>query len=259
MHLFGCSHLLQSGHAPLSPPESSTIDPRYAFGVNTATTVLPALGLTFQELRESARRLEKPILDVGASYSTVACEAHLRDIPIFSTDLRCNKNRTVFLANVEKNLLALKELYTSGKHTPGNHCAPIPAELWEIKAKQAITVLDRQLTECPAFDIRTPNGLQAQNKHFSVVYSHHAVPQYCNAASFLSRELPELLRVTAHTLVLHPFQIGNISIQPAYEGDAAFLEAAASRATQAGFTFELLKSPSEHFPEAFTARFTALC
>lgn len=258
MHLFGCSHLLESGHATDSSPVSQAINPRYAFGIGTAAAVLPALGLTFHELRQSAQLLGKPILDVGASFSTVACEAHLRGIPIFSTDLRCNNNRPVFLANVAKNLHSLKDLYTSGKHTSDNYCAPIPLELWETKVKEAITVLDQQLTECPACDIRMPDGWPARDKHFSVVYSHHAVPQYSSANSFLTKELPELLRVTAHALVLHPFQIGNIPIQSAYEGDWAFLHAVASKATQAGFAFELLESPSEHFPKARTARFTAL-
>jgi hypothetical protein len=257
MHLSGCSHLLEPGHASGSSPQSPAIDPRYAFGISTAATVLPALGVTFQELRQTVHRLAKPILDVGASYSTVACEAHLRGIPVFSTDLGCDKNRPVFLENVARNLRTCKDLYISGGHSSDNYCSPIPATLWERRVEEAIAFLDRHLTQCPASDIRMPGGWQANDRHFAVVYSHHAVPQYSSVESFLKEDLPELLRVTAHTLVLHPFQIGGSSLQPAHEGDAAFLQAVASRAKRAGFTFELIESPSEHFPEARTARFTA--
>lgn len=261
MELLGCSHLLQEGHdatarsASLNAP---LVDPRYAFGINTAATVLPALGLSFDGLQEIAYRLRKPILDVGASFSTVACEAHWRGIPVFSTDLGCNKNRPAFLAQVEKNLRSLQELYVSGSHLPGNLCQPIPADRWDSRIHDAITSLNQQLSECPASDIRLPNGWHADNKHFSVVYSHHAIPQYCSPNSFLRSELPELLRVTAHTLLLHPFQIGDAALNPANEGDAAFLQTTRERASEAGFELQLLSRPTSNFPKAVTAVFTAL-
>jgi hypothetical protein len=219
---------------------------------------LPALGTTFEELRRIAGQVQKPILDVGASFSTVACEAHWRGLPVFSTDLGCDSNRSKFLAQVERNLHKLKELYASGEHSPGNHCAPIPADFWEAKIEGAISRLDQQLSQCPASDIRLPDGYPASDRHFSVVYSHHAVPQYTSPTSFLRSELPELLRVTAHTLLLHPFQIGNAPLNSAHEGDAVFLQAVRRKAAEAGFEFELLPCPTANFPEAVTVRFTVL-
>jgi hypothetical protein len=103
-----------------------------------------------------------------------------------------------------------------------------------------------------------PGGWQASDRHFAVVFSHNAVPQYSSVDSFLGQDLPELLRVTAYRLLLHPFQIGSSSLQPSHEGDAEFLKAVAARAKKAGFTFELVESPRDYLPEAYTASFTAL-
>jgi hypothetical protein len=261
IELLGCSHLLQGERGSSirnTPDDTPAIDPRFAFGINSSATVLPALGITFDELRDVARRLEKPILDVGASYSTVACEAHWRGIPVFSTDLGCDRNRLKFLTQVQNNLTKLQELYASGEHSHGNYLAPIPADRWEAKVVDAISTLAQQLSECPASDIRLPGGWQANDRHFSVVYSHHAVPQYCTPDSFLGRDLPELLRVAAHTLLLHPFQLGNTPLNPANEGDAIFIKTVREKATAAGFEFTLLSCPTASFPEAQTARFTRL-
>lgn len=261
IQLLGCPHLLQGERGPSipnTPDGTPAINPRFAFGINSAATVLPALCVTFDELREIAGRLEKPILDVGASYSTVACEAHWRGLPVFSTDLGCDKDPAKFLNQVQNNLTKLQELYVSGKHSHGNYLAPIPADRWESKVADAISTLAQQLSECPASDIRLPGGWQANDRHFSVVYSHHAVPQYSTLASFLRSELPELLRVTAHTLLLHPFQFGNTPLNPANEGDAIFIKTVREKAIAAGFEFTLLSCPTASFPEAQTARFRRL-
>ena len=144
-------------------------------------------------------------LDVGASFSTVALQATFHSIPIYSTDLRCDTNRHVFLSNILRGIEPFKERYSaSGRLPEGFACYPIEPHEWQACLQHGIKQVSERMVQCAADRILTPSGSRAPDRSFSVVFSHHAVPKYSNTESFLKAELPELLRVTDRELRLFP-------------------------------------------------------
>jgi hypothetical protein len=181
--------------SPVAHDNSSVnqkFNPAFALGVSSAAEVLRNLQCSFQDLKTLMTITERPALDVGCSYSTFACEAYLRGLPVFATDLRCNQNRSSFLKQVENRLDGLK----------------LRGELPEsqISIPEAVHAFDQQLSECRAEKIIHAGGTRAQDQQYSVVISHNASPLYSSPEIFFEKELPELLRVAKHSVRLFPFE-----------------------------------------------------
>ena len=175
-------------------------------GNNTAQEVLPALGLSFKSLRNSHLALEKPILGVGESYSTVAAEAALLDLPVYATDLTYERNREGYLSSIMRGLDRLQTTYTTPSLMPdGFSFDVIPQEDWSNRMEYVRGILNSRMSQCSASNILLPDGTRAPPQFFDTVYSHHGVPKYSTRETFLLAELPELLRVTHRRLVLAPF------------------------------------------------------
>ena len=181
-------------------------DPSRFLGNNPTKEVLPALGLSFKSLRESHSAREKPILGVGESYSTVAAEAALLNIPVYSTDLSYDRNRDGYLSNIMRGLERLKDHYTNRHRMPHGFADDViaPGD-WSNRVEYVRGLLNDRMSQCSASKILLPDGTRAPTQFFDTVYSHHGVPKYSTRETFLLIELPELLRVTHRRLILAPF------------------------------------------------------
>lgn len=197
----------KSASASLSEPTAAERrdQPARFMGKGSAFEVLPALALDFDTLGQRYLESRKPALDVGASFSTVALQATFHSIPIHSTDLRCDNNRHIFLANIRRGMEPFKEIYTDLNRLPaGFRCYPVAPREWEDCLNFGIKQVNERMVQCGAERILMPSGAPAPDRCFSVVFSHHAVPKYSTTELFLRAELPEMLRVTDRELRLFP-------------------------------------------------------
>jgi hypothetical protein len=229
----------------LSTPGNNTpkFDPSFAFGTASAAEVLTSFGLTFTSLKKSITQYERPALDVGTSYSTLICEAHFRGIPIFGTDLAYARKSATFFPTVAQNLERLKDSYTKGE------AAMFAPENWDYYASAAIFAMQQQLSGCSASEITMPDCSRAKDQHFSTVLSHNAVPTYSTAKEFCEKQLPELLRVAAHQVLLHPFSFADYKVAPVPSGDP-LANHIASIGAQHGFSFQLNLSGTAIFKKS---------
>jgi hypothetical protein len=220
--------------ATLSTPSTNTpkFDPSFAFGTSSAAEALTSFGLTFTRLKESITQYGRPALDVGTSYSTLICEAHLRGIPIFGTDLAYARDSAKFFQTVAQNLERLKDSYTKGL------AAMFAPENWDHYASAALSAMQQQLTACSAAEIKMPDGSRAKDQLFSTVLSRNAVPTWSTVKDFTERELPELLRVAAHQVLLHPLAFVDYPVPPVPSGNP-LANHLASIGAQHGFSFQL--------------------
>ena len=215
------------------------------FGDNYGLVVLSALSLSFDQLAEHFARTNKPILDVGASVSTLAIEGTFRDIPIYGTDLKLNDMRAGVLSGIERRVSKLKEAYLEANTFPvGFDCFPISETAWKERVAHGIKLVDSRMSQCTASEILLPNGTRADDRHFSITLSHHAVPKYSDMKTFFAKELPELLRVTNDRLYLFPlasfFSKDTVIHAPGSDGRKR-LE---SIARDNGFSLEVQRSPT---------------
>ena len=175
-------------------------------GNTTAQEALPALGLSFKSLRQSYYVREKPILGVGESYSTVAAEAALLNLPVYATDLSYDTKREAYLSGIIQGLEKLKNRYTTRHLMPQGFSDDVIApDEWSNRLAYIRGLLNDRMSQCRASMILLPDGTPAPNQSFDTVYSHHGVPKYSTRETFLLLELPELLRVTHRRLILAPF------------------------------------------------------
>lgn len=219
--------------------------PESFFGDTVAEVALPALDLNFKQLEQLHIRTYKPILDVGASYSTVAIEGTFRHVPIHGTDLKYNTTRFGLLKGMESRVSKLARYYReAAARSAGFECYSIPETAWEDCVQQGLKLVDSRMVECRASKILLPDGKEAPNRSFSTVLSHHAVPKYSLREEFLTKELPELLRVTDDRLHLFPLLTagpGDCLIHiPGSEGRRELERVA----REAGFSLEVKVSPT---------------
>jgi len=219
---------------------------RSYFGSNCGQVVLSALDLNFNKLEEIFVRTNKPILDVGASASTLAIEGVFRHIPIFGTDGEFNKIRPGLLRNMEIAIAELAEPYIGVRDFPsGFKCDHIPITDWEECVRHGIRLVDSRMSECTASEILLPTGKRARDREFSYTLSHHAVPKYSESAeTFLSKELPELLRVTNDRLHLFPLAFHFLPNQHIHVPGSEGRKNLERVAKENGFSLEVLPSPT---------------
>ncbi|MEY4700429.1 MAG: hypothetical protein RL326_616 [Pseudomonadota bacterium] len=278
------------GHPDLAPrqtdmatsPQVTLPDPRFAepsgkerlkspkafSGNHCALEVLPPLGLTFDSIRMSSLRTRLPALDVGASVSTVAAEGALRGIAIHSTELPPISNRDRFIEAIHTRLTRFGDAYEDAANLPsGFECESIPREQWTFYVNEAVSKVNKTLSECSAAKILGPSGERAPDQSYSIVFSHHGVPKYCSTETFLRYELPELLRVAADRVHLFPFRSAGPGDEFLHVQDSESYRRIEGIAKKAGFSFQthlaqhLMVDPKMPPPEAgfdTTAVFTRI-
>lgn len=205
-----------------APAHERRINPARFMGFQNSFEILPSLGLSFADLRQAQKVSGGPILDVGASHSTLALEGALRGIEIHSTDLQADKYRLHFQTNLERRFNILKDIYVGDpkhprthaqKFPPGFECVPVPDFQWSDVVTNVLNRVNQTFSQCDASRILLADGSVAPDRMFSIVMSTQAVPKYSIDKHFLHNELRELLRVTDGRLVLFPF----ISAGPDHE------------------------------------------
>jgi len=218
-------------------------NPKAFSGNHCALEALPPLGLTFDSIRSSCLKFGRPALDVGASVSTVAAEGALRGITIYSTELPPIQNPDRFLDSIRSRLTRLGECYEdSSIFPPGFGCESIPKQIWQVCVEDVVPRVSKTLRECSAASILGPNYTRAPDQAYSVVFSHHGVPKYCATESFLQKELPELLRVTADRLHLFPFRSAGPEDEFLHVPNSPAYRRVAQIAQDAGFSFETIRA-----------------
>jgi hypothetical protein len=100
------------------------------------------------------------------------------------------------------------------------------------------------MVECCASEITLPNGKRADDRYFSTVLSHHAVPKFSNREEFLTQELPELLRVTDDRLHLFPLITAGPGDGLIHIPGSAGRRQVEEVAREAGFSLEVKVSPT---------------
>ena len=240
------------------PAEERRRNPKSYFGFQNSFEILPSLGLTFADLRAAYDISRRPILDVGASHSTLALEGSFHGIPIFSTDLCAEKIRLGILTTLERRINLLEEVYVGEpkhralhmqKFPPGFECEPIRKCEWKDAVARGINHVNQTLSECDASRIRLADGHIAPDRSFSLVLSSHAVPKYSVDEKFLRTELRELLRVTAGRLVLFPFIAAGPEHELLHRPHSPTRKMIEDTARELGFAFETKVYPYLIEPE----------
>ena len=252
----------------LCAPENRDIyvpTPVHAMGTSSAKQVLSAVGTNFDQLRSRMEKRGKPVLDVGASLSTLSAEGIPNGVHIIATDLYFEKNAERILPQIESRLHSKRNIFTNGEYSisidedvNSDTRMEITSGNWDSTVAVIMHLVQQNFSECAAHEITLPRDsntsekIQASDRHFSTVIAHHSVPQYCIEDDFTALVLPELLRVTDDTLLIYPLQYGDTALT----FNSPEVSAIVDIAGQSGFQVDLEIAPTEHFPTSLRARFT---
>jgi hypothetical protein len=187
------------------PAEQRLRNPFRYRGYTAAESILSNMGISFTELKNDHDRFGKPVLDVGASASTLAFEGAYRDIRVFMTDPTYDLANPIFFKVLRWNIEKLKDSYTTPQSFgPDFEVKPLKPENWDSYVDLAIQQLSANRFKCLASEIRNQQGARMPDRSFSTTLAHTSVPEYSPKEVFLQQQLPELLRVTEHRVVLFP-------------------------------------------------------
>lgn len=214
-------------------------------GYTAAETILSNMGISFTELKNDHDRFGKPVLDVGASASPLAFEGAYRDIRVFMTDATYDLANPRFFETLRWNIEKLKDSYTTPRSFgSGFEVAALKPEHWDTYVELAIQQISVDRSRCFASEICNQQGVRMPDRSFSTTLAHISIPKYSRKEVFLHQELPELLRVTEHRVVISPLVTAGPGQELIHLAGSKEREVLDKVVYDHGFTMELRQSPT---------------
>jgi hypothetical protein len=227
------------------PAEERLRNPFGYRGYTAAEPILSNMGISFTELKNDHDRFGKPVLDVGASASTLAFEGAYRDIRVFMTDPTYDLANPMFFEALRWNIEKLKDSYTTPRSFgAGFEVAAFKPEHWDAYVDLAIQQISADRSKCFASAICNQQGEQMPDRFFSTTLAHISIPKYSHKEVFLHKELPELLRVTEHRVVLSPLVTAGPGQELIHLAGSKERETLDKVVHDHGFAMELRQSPT---------------
>lgn len=180
-------------------------------GDDDSFKILPHLNLDWKRVGDMYAKTGKPIVDLGASFSTLPTEGALRSIEIVPLDTMHERDKPTYSSKVfeQFNDWKLRAAYNGGLGQP---TLPFGVQFrmgiekpfdayWE-EVKKAIKVAESRYI---AADI---GKIPREDRSFSISIAHESVPKHSTSLEkFLDVELPEILRVTDTAAYMYPLAI----------------------------------------------------
>lgn len=198
-------------------------------GASTAQEVLHALGgMHWRDLEAVQRRSGKPLLDVGASYSTLAIEGAIRPDPISIVPLDpCRRagdfeRGDSYVSTIIAQTLPLAPLYTGTPPLEMTRFIDGQFDTYNLKdagyhlglarfletaefsrrVQEAAQELDRAYLHQDVASLNYPD------RHFSACLAHRSVPLHTSSSEHFFAALENILRMTDSYAVFSPFYRG---------------------------------------------------
>lgn len=159
-------------------------------GWDIAAEQLPHFGLSWELLAEVTRETGLPAADLGSCISPYPVEAALRGIPVIPIDMRygelpAHASHRYYVDSIIQRMHSARILPTDHLHL---------AEVLDQVSKSRLA--------CSADEITVPD------RSFCIVSAHDCVPKHSKGLDhFITRELPEILRVTDQAAYIYPFAV----------------------------------------------------
>ena len=177
-------------------------------GFDNSTDILPHLNLSWQEIEETYGESDKPVGDLGASFSTLAVEGQLRDVEVIPIDMMHDVNKIVYGDYIYQsfNRWQLEGIYQGSSQVPPylksrKHYSDMDGKYWKAVDKAMYEALKRYLHADLAH-------IPLKDRSLSISITHDSVPKHSkNFEEFLKEQLPEILRVTDRVAYVYPLSI----------------------------------------------------
>jgi len=180
-------------------------------GYDSSFEIFPHLRLDWKTLKQVAEESGKPIADLGSSFSSLPTEGVLRGIEIIPVDLayKYEKIRRSYPEDVFVHTAYYNKRYKMVSEETWRMQKDARREKWETESPVSSNDLWKAVqaasAKCVAADA---NQLPFGDRSLSMVIAQDSVPKHSpDLNTFLSKQLPETLRVTDRAVHLYPLAI----------------------------------------------------
>lgn len=181
-------------------------------GQESSLEFFPHLNLNWKQIKKIYSESNKPVGDLGASFSTLPVEGELRGIDILPIDIMHGYHRWRYQGEMEKEFeyLPIRNIYDQNRRQylkmPKEMQEAMgienpPQDYWKAVDEAIKKVMDKYIVADLAH-------IPLEDKSLSISIVHDVLPKHSpDFKTFLEKQLPEILRVTDQAVYIYPMVI----------------------------------------------------
>ncbi|MEK7558113.1 MAG: hypothetical protein AAB530_02800 [Patescibacteria group bacterium] len=170
--------------------------------------VFSKLNLNWQKLKEIYKKSQKPIGDLGASFSSLSVEGELQGINILPIDIMHESNKNRYEQSI-KNLFYWDEVLNDVYY---EECCRKEIKK-DMKAEEPLEDYSEDISRATKkvlskYILADLSKIPLKDRALCVSIVSHSIPKFSlNFETFLKEQLPEVLRITDQVAYFYPMSI----------------------------------------------------